>query len=94
MLKHYVTWNIKKDAKKRAVDDLILKILELKKLNEVLDLKIEKSNCKSSTKDIILLVTLLHQKDLNTYLKDPLHVKVAEEIDKVLTNRDVIDIEN
>ncbi|MFV0254794.1 MAG: Dabb family protein [Erysipelotrichaceae bacterium] len=93
MLKHYVMWNIREEALRRDVDEAILRLLELKSLNEVLDLKVEKSNCSSSSKDIILIVTCLTEKDLNTYLKDPLHIEISEFIHKVFTNKEVLDID-
>ncbi len=93
MLKHIVQWNFKKDTTFREIDDITFKLLNLKKLDEVLDMTIYKSNCKSSTKDFCLIVTFLNKSNLDAYTKNPKHQEVVKLIQKSFTNRECFDVE-
>ena len=93
MIKHIVMWNFKKDTALRDIDEITFRFLELKKLDEVMELSVFKSNMKTSTKDYFLTVTLLNEKDLQTYQNHPEHQKVVTLINKAFTNRECFDLE-
>ena len=93
MIKHIVLWNFKPDTAHRDIDEITFRLLELKKLDEVLELTVQKSNFKSSTKDYFLSVTLLNEKDLKAYQENPEHKKVAALIEKSFTKRECFDVE-
>jgi len=77
MIKCIAMWNFKTDTTHRAIDEVTFKFLELKKLDEVLELSVLKSNIKSSTKDYCLLVTLLNERDLQQFLNSAPYKEVA-----------------
>jgi len=93
MIKHIVLWNYKPDTSHRDIDEITFRLLELKKLDEVLELSVQKSNFKTSTKDYFLSVTLLNEKDLKAYLEHPEHKKVVALIDKAFTKRECFDVD-
>lgn len=93
MLKHIVQWNFKPETTFREMDDITFKLLNLKKLNEVLELSVMKSNCKSSTKDYCLIATFLNQSNLDGYLRHPAHQEVANLINKAFINKECFDVE-
>ena len=87
MVKHLVLWNFKPDTPRRDIDEITFRLLQLKKLDEVLELNVQKSNLSSSTKDYLLTVVFLNEKDLKTYQENPEHQKVSQLIEKALENR-------
>ena len=93
MFKHIVLWNYKPEATHREIDEITFRLLELKKLDEVLELSIQKSNTKTSTKDYCLIVTFLNEKDYISYSDNPEHKKIAELIKKSFTKRECFDVE-
>ncbi len=93
MLKHIVMWNFKKDCSMRDIDEISFQLMELKKLDEVLELTVYKSNQKSSTKDFCLITTFFNESDLQKYLRHPAHQKVSQLIEKSFCNRQCFDVE-
>jgi len=93
MLKHIVMWNFKEDCRIRDVEEIAFQLLELKKLPEVLELTVYKSNLKSSTKDFCLVATFLNEADLQAYLKHPNHQAVGKLIEASFTRKECFDVE-
>jgi len=93
MLRHFVLWNFKKETSQKQIDEIVFQLLELKKLNEVLELSVLRSNCPTSTKDLLLNVTFMGQKDMNIYLNTPQHRQVAKLINDACIKRECFDIE-
>ena len=93
MVKCIALWNYRQETTHRAIDEVVFKMLELKKLNEVLELTVSKSNIKGSTKDLALTVTLLNERDLKTFLDHPAHKEVIALTNKELRNFEVFYVE-
>ena len=93
MIKHIVMWNYKENCRMADIDEISFQLLQLKKLDEVLDLTIHKSNMKSSTKDFCLIVNLLNEKDLQAYLAKAEHQKVLNLINKSFCKRECFDVD-
>jgi hypothetical protein len=86
-------WNYKESCSQKDIDEIAFQLLQLKKLDEVLELTVYRSNLKSSSKDFCLLVTFFNEDDLNSYLKHPDHLQVVKLIEKCFCKRECFDVE-
>ena len=93
MIKHLVLWNLKSDTPLRDVDEITFQLLQLKKLDEVLELSVLKSNLKSSSRSYCLNVVFLNEKDYQSYLEHPDHIKVSNLINQAFCDRVCFDVE-
>ena len=99
MIKHIVMWKLKgsEDGKtkednanilKHMLEDLKGKIQEIQEIEVGLNLSSSEAAC-----DAVLYSSFNSWDDLNTYQKHPDHLKVAEFISDIRTERRVVDYE-
>lgn len=95
MLKHIVTWTVKKDVENpEVVKERIKAKLEALKneIPELQSIQVVTTLESSSTHDIVLFSEFKNTEDLNIYALHPKHIEVAEkEIKPYLENRCCMD---
>lgn len=100
MVKHIVMWKIKdshegldKEALglklKSVLEDLTSKIEQIRELEVGINFNPSEASC-----DVVLYSTFDSKDDLEIYQKHPDHVKVAEFVGQIRTERRVVDYEN
>ena len=93
MYKHILLYNYKNDTSQRDLDELTFQLLELKKHNEILELNIIKSNCKTSTKDYYITMTFLNEREATSWLRQAAWQKVDQLLNKLLCKSECFDVE-
>jgi Stress responsive A/B Barrel Domain len=97
MIKHIVMWKLKENALgntkeanaltiKKQLEDLVGTITEIKSLEVGINF-----NPSEAAFDVVLYSEFENEESLNSYMKHPLHVKVADFVSQVRENRVVVD---
>ena len=99
MIKHIVMWKLKDEAEGNSKEEnaKIIKnsIEDLKeKINEIVDIEVGIDVNKSDQAyDVVLYSTFNSLEDLDSYQKNPDHVKASSFVKKVASSRVVVDYE-
>ena len=99
MIKHIVMWRLKDFAEGASRVENAKKLKEtlegLKdKISEIREIEVGINfNPSDAAPDVVLYSTFDSAEDLNAYQKHPEHVKVAEFVGKIRSDRNVVDYE-
>lgn len=99
MIKHIVMWRLKENHNGESKEKIISKVKSIledltAKINEIVELEVGINfNPSEAAYDVVLYSTFNSREDLDIYQKHPDHLKVAEYISEVRTERTVVDYE-
>ena len=100
MIKHIVMWRLKEEYNGESKSEIINNVKNIledltSKIQEIIELEVGVNfNPSEAAYDVVLYSSFNSREDLDIYQKHPDHLKVAEYISQVRTERTVVDYES